>query len=412
MGGGGEVGGPRAAAKLGAKRQAEKGLKKQKWYCQLCGKQCRDANGFRNHTSSDAHRRREAEAGEEHSVGAYSARLEREFVGYLRQRHGSRRVLANSVWNELISDKREGHVHLSATRWPTLGAFVAHLGKAGLVRTEDSPAGATVQWEDTSAEGVKRRRAEERARKEFELVAAGLIPGSGSAGEGRREGQARKPGLMVPGVLREAAPLGAGGVPHSVNGDVWFDLEGGKDGKKEEEEEEEARRAGTEAAEAERAAARRARPPPPPGSNLSLLLSELKGEAPPTPRRATCGWLRPGLVVKLMAPIGPLRAGTKVRVLDEGPSSSASVSVEPVTAPAGAASGVLRGVQPGHCRTVLPALGGRVVFVRGPFDGQVGVLESIDTANFHVAVRDAAAGTLFDRVEYDDVCKLDAKREP
>jgi len=440
--GGGEAVGVRAAAKLSAKRAAERGLKKQKWYCQLCGKQCRDANGFKNHQGSEAHRKREREAGEEHSVGAYSARLEREFVGYLRQRHGTRRVLANVVWNELISDRREEHVHLSATRWPTLGAFVAHLGKAGVVRVEEGPSGATIQWEDTSAEGIKRRRAEERARKEFELVAAGLIPAaeapaasaSKGKGGGHDAGKGTDPRLramMVPGVLREAAPLGAGGVPLGMDAEAAYLADGeaevaagagGEAAAAAAAAAEEARRAQAAAEEAARAA-KRARPPPPPGSNLSRLLSELKGEAPSTPRRATCGWLRPGLVVKLRAPCGPLREGTKVRVMEGPPGHamggypSSGVTVEPVSAPRSAghspptAVASVPGVQPVHCRTVLPALGGRVLFVRGPFDGHEGVLESIDEVRYHVAVRDAATGTLFDRVEYDDVCKVVASRD-
>ena len=40
-----------------ANRAKAKGLQKLKFYCQICEKQCRDANGFKCHCTSDAHLR-------------------------------------------------------------------------------------------------------------------------------------------------------------------------------------------------------------------------------------------------------------------------------------------------------------------------------------------------------------------
>ncbi len=40
-----------------ANRIKAKGLQKLRWYCQMCGKQCRDENGFKCHLSSDSHQR-------------------------------------------------------------------------------------------------------------------------------------------------------------------------------------------------------------------------------------------------------------------------------------------------------------------------------------------------------------------
>lgn len=34
-----------------------KGLQKLRWYCELCKKQCRDANGFKCHLTSEGHKR-------------------------------------------------------------------------------------------------------------------------------------------------------------------------------------------------------------------------------------------------------------------------------------------------------------------------------------------------------------------
>ena len=40
-----------------ANRIKAKGLQKLRWYCQMCGKQSRDENGFKCHLSSDSHQR-------------------------------------------------------------------------------------------------------------------------------------------------------------------------------------------------------------------------------------------------------------------------------------------------------------------------------------------------------------------
>ena len=40
-----------------ANRVKAKGLGKLRFYCQMCAKQCRDENGFKCHTMSDAHQR-------------------------------------------------------------------------------------------------------------------------------------------------------------------------------------------------------------------------------------------------------------------------------------------------------------------------------------------------------------------
>ena len=40
-----------------ANKMKAKGLQKLKFYCQMCEKQCRDANGFKCHLTSESHLR-------------------------------------------------------------------------------------------------------------------------------------------------------------------------------------------------------------------------------------------------------------------------------------------------------------------------------------------------------------------
>lgn len=42
-------------SKYEAKKLKASGLQKLKFYCQICSKQCRDANGFKNHLQSKSH---------------------------------------------------------------------------------------------------------------------------------------------------------------------------------------------------------------------------------------------------------------------------------------------------------------------------------------------------------------------
>ena len=38
-----------------AKQIKAAGLQKLRWYCEMCKKQCRDDNGFKNHCMSESH---------------------------------------------------------------------------------------------------------------------------------------------------------------------------------------------------------------------------------------------------------------------------------------------------------------------------------------------------------------------
>ena len=61
----------------------------------------------------------------------FSREFEKTFMDTLIHGHNTKRVFANVVYNEMIKDKK--HVHMNATRWPSLAAFVQHLGASGKV---------------------------------------------------------------------------------------------------------------------------------------------------------------------------------------------------------------------------------------------------------------------------------------
>lgn len=104
-----------------------RGAQKLKFYCQLCRKQCKDEHGWKCHLNSFSHqgRMREFAANPESSIEKYSQQFEDNFIEMMRDRYPNVRKKANELYVEFIDDKN--HVHMNATRWPTLTAFCEHL---------------------------------------------------------------------------------------------------------------------------------------------------------------------------------------------------------------------------------------------------------------------------------------------
>ncbi|KAF9432806.1 hypothetical protein BGZ76_010297 [Entomortierella beljakovae] len=142
-----------------ANKMKAKGLQKLRWYCQICEKQCRDENGFKCHCASESHQRKillVAESPEKY-VNNYSLEFQSDFMKLLSTRYGSRRVHANLVYQEFISDRT--HLHMNSTKWASLSEFVMYLGKEGLATVDETPKGWFIQWVDNSPKTLARQEA-------------------------------------------------------------------------------------------------------------------------------------------------------------------------------------------------------------------------------------------------------------
>ncbi|WFD33077.1 hypothetical protein MSPP1_004134 [Malassezia sp. CBS 17886] len=154
-----EAGTPKAIANS----MKARGLTRLRWYCQVCSKACRDANGYKCHVESEAHMRAiAAVAGSKGQragkvVHDFSSQFQSQFISLLSRRFSTRRVLANQVYQEFIQDRH--HLHMNATRWVTLSEFVKHLGRAGIVKVDDSPLGWFISWIDNSPSALARQDA-------------------------------------------------------------------------------------------------------------------------------------------------------------------------------------------------------------------------------------------------------------
>jgi len=153
-----------------AKRIKSKGLQKLRWYCQMCEKQCRDANGFKCHVESESHQRQMSvfSSRPKNFLDRFSKEFDKGFMDILSRRFASKRIAANRVYNEYISDKH--HIHMNATSWVTLSAYCKFLGSEGRATIEETPKGWFLTYINRDPE-VLARQAKEKARERSELDA-------------------------------------------------------------------------------------------------------------------------------------------------------------------------------------------------------------------------------------------------
>lgn len=158
-----EVGTP----KWVANKMKAKGLQKLRWYCQMCEKQCRDENGFKCHRMTEGHRRQMAVFAQRagHFVDDFSRTFENSFMALMRTRYCRAKVLANTVYQDVISDK--DHVHMNATRWTTLSEFVMYLKRTGKVHVEQGEMGLIISYIDRDR---LKREQDERAKKKAQAT--------------------------------------------------------------------------------------------------------------------------------------------------------------------------------------------------------------------------------------------------
>lgn len=153
-----------------------KGLQRLRWYCQVCEKQNRDENGFKMHTQSESHVRKMLLVGEDPKkfLNEYSSQFLRDFLQLLRTGHGEKQVQINHFYQEYIANKE--HVHMNATKWPSLTEFAKYLGREAICRVEETDKGIHIAWIDNSPEALKRqealrrKEAQDRGNEEVEQM--------------------------------------------------------------------------------------------------------------------------------------------------------------------------------------------------------------------------------------------------
>jgi len=90
-------------------------------------------------------------------IANYSMEFQSEFVKLLSRRFGTKRVRANTVYQEYIHDKN--HLHMNSTRWVTLTGFVQHLGRTGVAHVDETEKGWFIAWIDNSPKALAKQQA-------------------------------------------------------------------------------------------------------------------------------------------------------------------------------------------------------------------------------------------------------------
>ena len=403
-----------------------KGLQKLRFWCQVCSKQCRDENGFKCHQTSEAHLRQMAIFGQNQGkfIAGYSADFQRDFLALMAVSHRNSRVAANVVYNEYIANKT--HVHMNSTKWTTLTEFIKHLGREKICVVDETPKGWFITYAPEDKEEQmrqaslkKRERAteeeeERNARHIREQIERATREGTGAeaaaATELRRaDGDAavvkiglglsaadahkrQKLAATTPSAFDDGAATATGGERKKPDASLAK--------KKPPSALDEIMRADAEA-KARRARANNHRP-----ESESQSQSQSAAAAAPVASSQTVPWLMRGIVVKILSPAlrgesGLYRKKARVRDVTDGGFVADLVALDD--------AGHRARVDQAELETVLPAVGGAVLVLRGRHRGREATLLGLETEKFKARVRveglGGGAGGEVLELDYEDVSK-------
>lgn len=110
-----------------------------------------------SHIQSEPHVRQMLLIGEDPKkhIRDFSNQFQHDFLQLLRTSHGEKQVHCNNFYQQYIAEKE--HLHMNATKWPSLTEFAKHLGREGICRVEDTEKGLFIAWIDNSPEALRRQ---------------------------------------------------------------------------------------------------------------------------------------------------------------------------------------------------------------------------------------------------------------
>ncbi|KNC50670.1 HsKin17 protein [Thecamonas trahens ATCC 50062] len=382
------------------RNQKRRGLRKIKFYCQMCEKECSDRNGFEAHSRSAGHLAKMElfAANPEKYLAMFSDQFEADFMELVKSRHRGRKVLVNYVHNEYVQDR--SHVRLNGTRWKTLDEFAQHLSSKGIVELSyDDDGNPYIKYIDVAVLSAREKHAE-KERKRKARVAAKLEDQRRSAMEAS-VAAARAAGSLAGPVLELARP------PDSDTISVALPAKAAQP----------APLRGPAAAldplqppaplRTAPATLPSARLPahPKPLSNVERILQETRAREARDAARAT--WAVPGAVVRILDASLDSLFKAKAVVVSRHASPRHLVAVAVVGTPP--ADRVLVDIDEALLRPVLPPIGKPVVVVRGEHAGERGVLVDHMPSDKSLAVRLDATGITVRGLGYAAVCKVRAR---
>ncbi|KAL7062707.1 hypothetical protein AAHC03_0331 [Spirometra sp. Aus1] len=431
-----------------ANRIKSKGLQKLRWYCQMCQKQCRDENGYKCHTASEAHHRQMKIFMENGGkfISSFSSEFLKGYLDIVRRQFGGKRVHANVVYQEYIKDKQ--HIHMNATRWHSLTGLCLWLGKQGICRVDETEKGWYIEYIDRDPEKEQRKASEARLEKTEDDINRQFLQKQIESMKEKKENREHSEERRVVQPLKRSEDE-----DHKIRLDICLAPKRAK--KEEQPGEAVASSSSSDSASASSHATEKSPPPvssakpPIPKPQNPLLLAEKKAKmkaeaqqqdshsssaqrssaaASSTSTKAPAGparrnvldeilaeeerakermnrkayWLTTGIVVKLINRKLPQELlYRRAVVLDMEDNYTAVVRV---------VNGTTKlKVDQEHVQTVIPPLGDYVLVVNGAYRSEVAIVKAIDKDRNVVDIcidSGLCRGRLVRDVSMDDVCKI------
>ncbi|KAI8426783.1 hypothetical protein MSG28_014468 [Choristoneura fumiferana] len=390
MGGKAEKGTP----KYIANKIKAKGLQKLRWYCQMCQKQCRDENGFKCHTMSESHQRQLLLFADNSSkyIDEFSKEFADGYVELLKRQFGTKRVNANKVYQDYISNR--DHLHMNATQWETLTDFVKWLGREGKCVVDETEKGWFVAYIDRDpatvaaleAKAKKEKMDKDDQERMLEFIQKQVERGRKDApseeptySELKRESSQERISLSL-SLKRKAEDKKLDLATSALKSRSKEDSSSKKPREEQKQSKDEKERSKKNA------------------------LDEIMAMEERAKERANRKdyWLTEGIIVKIVTKsLGDKfykRKGVVEKVIEK---YGAQVKLTD--------DGTRLKLDQNHLETVIPSPGRAVRFVNGAYRGRTGVLKHIDTDNFgcDVEISDGPlSGRLVKGVQYEDISKL------
>ncbi|XP_008561178.1 DNA/RNA-binding protein KIN17 isoform X1 [Microplitis demolitor] len=406
-----EVGTP----KYIANKIKSKGLQKLRWYCQMCQKQCRDENGFKCHTMSESHHRQLLLFAD--NAGKYMDQFSREFsdgfLHLLKRQFGTRRVLSNRVYQDYITDRQ--HMHMNATQWLSLTAYVKWLGRTGKCVVDETEKGwyityidrdpETVAAEEKKAKKQKMDKDDEERLMEFisKQVEKGSVENKNKSEESATpliRSEEDGP-LVLEMKLKPKASLLMGPPVGLVKKSVVKIKEEPSDSDNVSVVDWNENDRSREPSEC-RSTISCKRKSDDDDSYKKLKADSRSSEDKPSTSQ---GWLQENLVVKVITEsLGSKYYKAKGVVLSPVLESGFVGKIK-LTSPEKVQGHIVK-LDQEHLETVIPAIGREVMIIQGKYRGSVGTVEKVRVEDFAVDVNITRDDKYVKRIPYESVCKF------
>lgn len=380
-----------------AKRIKAKGLNKLRFYCQVCEKSCRDANGYKCHLTTEGHQRAIMVFANNHKsmTEDFSNEFHKSYLDVLRRR-GSTPQLANRLYQEVIGDRH--HTHMNSTKWGSLTAYLMWLREQKLAEVEETERGLFVTYIDHDPETAKRNeermrieRAEQRDAMRFDRQLAQRVAAlsANAADEAPKElkafdraEHAEAIGFVIPTKRTEVAATAIDSSKRKLTAAFGDDND---DEPEPTNDKNDAKSAVAVVSDNK-------------SDSSAAPVSKKNRSKEPSDEHRKSHWIKSGLVVKVLNKkladgAYHKQKGTIVKVIEK---LTAEVEMSK--------SGDVLRIGQAELETVLPSVGGSVLVVNGAHRGSRGTLESLDVDKFCANIK--LENGQVHALPYEDVCKI------